>query len=184
MRTRFFPLLLMVAVAVSCHEKEDASSASAISSHTPEAPNPSLSVPPVIPSTSNSAAPVAEQLNTVALEVQELTFTSDVNNKEPVDVLLTAETGKRVWVHLRLRNRGENPRKIIVQFTVNGEKRTKVELQVDKSWSYRTWAYNTLRAGDKTGKVQVTVTDDEGVNLADTSLPIANKAQTKGYGKK
>ncbi len=118
------------------------------------------------------------------LELQELTFTSEVKNKEPVDTLVAAEPGKRVWVHLRLRNRDDAPRKIGLEFRVNGDKRTTLDLKVEKSWSYRTWAYNTLLEGDKQGTVSLEVRDDTGAVLADTSMPIATKARTKAYVKK
>jgi len=59
-----------------------------------------------------------------------------------------------------------------------------IDLVVEKSWSYRTWAYNTLLPGDKSGVVRLEVTDDNGVVLADTTVPIAAKARTKPYTKK
>jgi len=119
-----------------------------------------------------------------SLELQELTFTTEVKGREPVDQLVAAEPGKRAWVHLRLRNRAEATRKVNLQFFVNGDRRTLVDLQVEKSWSYRTWAYNTLLPADKSRELRIVVTADSGEVLAETSVPIAAKAATKPYQKK
>jgi hypothetical protein len=176
MRTRFFLPLATATLLIACDKKESATEpAAASNSETPTA-----SVP--VPETSAAAA-APEETVSVPLELQELTFTTEVKNKEPVDTLVAAEAGKRVWAHLRLRNRGE-PRKIRLQFRVNDDKRTMIDLQVEKSWSFRTWAYNTLLAGDTKGTVSLEVTDDTGAVLADTSVPIAGKAKTKPYVKK
>jgi hypothetical protein len=177
MRTRFLLPLAAAALLIACDKTESATGPAAASASV----TPTASVP--VPETSASAA-AAEETVAAPLELQELTFTTDVKNKEPVDTLVAAEAGKRVWAHLRLRNRGDQPRKIRLQFRVNDDKRTMIELQVEKSWSFRTWAYNTLLAGDTKGVVSLEVTDDTGAVLADTTVPIAGKVQTKPYVRK
>jgi hypothetical protein len=174
MRTRFFLPLAAAALLIACDKTESATEAAAASASVA----PTVSVP--LPEASATAA---KEATLAPLELQELTFTTDVKNKEPVDTLVAAEAGKRVWAHLRLRNRGE-PRKIRLQFRVNDDKRTMIDLQVEKSWSFRTWAYNTLLAGDTKGTVRLEVTDDTGAVLADTTVPIAGKVQSKPYVKK
>ncbi len=110
-------------------------------------------------------------------------FSSDVKNKEPVDRLEAAEPGMRVWAHLKLRNRSAATRVVHLAFRVDGESRTAVDLNVEPSWSYRTWAYNTLRKTDKSGEVTLTVTDDSGATLVEQSLPIRAKAIKKPLAK-
>ncbi len=176
MSARYFLPIAAAAFVLACDKTESATAPVAASASVA----PSVSGP--VPEASGSAASTEEPVD-APLELQELTFTTEVKNKEPLDTLVAAEPGKRVWVHLRLRNRGE-PRKIRLQFRVNDDKRTMIDLQVEKSWSYRTWAYNTLLAGDTKGAVSLEVTDDKGTVLADTSVPIARKAQTKPYVKK
>jgi hypothetical protein len=105
------------------------------------------------------------------LQLLKLVFTSEVKSKEPVDKLERAEPGQRVWAHFTLRNRGD-ARTITVVFRVNGDQRSKVDLKVDSSWSFRTWAYNTLRAGDASGEITVEARDEAGVVVASASLPL------------
>ncbi len=175
MRTRFLLPLTAAALLLACDKTESATEPAAASASV----TPTASVP--VP---EGSATAAEEAKPAPIELQELTFTTDVKNKEPVDTLVAAEAGKRVWAHLRLRNRGDQPRKIRLQFRVNDDKRTMIDLQVEKSWSFRTWAYNTLLAGDTKGTVGLEVTDDTGAVLADTTVPIAGKAQSKPYVKK
>jgi hypothetical protein len=167
---------LTLALLVGCEDKAktEASSTDAVGS---------TSAAPAASSAPLASASAADQPPPAPLELQELTFTSEVKNKEPVDTLLAAEPGKRVWAHLRLRNLDDATRKIHLEFRVNDDKRTTLDLKVTKSWSYRTWAYNTLLDGDKKGTVSLTVTDDSGAVLAETSVPIAAKARTKPYVK-
>ncbi len=117
------------------------------------------------------------------LQLLQIELTSGVEGKEPIDRLEAAEPGMRVYAHLRLRNRSANKRSVHLAFKVNGESRTSLDLDVEPSWSYRTWAYNTLRKADKTGEIALTVTDDSGATLADRSLPIRTKAVKKPLGK-
>ena len=54
----------------------------------------------------------------------------------------------------------------------------KVDLKVEPSWSYRTWGYSTLRAGDQTGELVVEVRDDAGV-ISTARLPISKLEPAK-----
>jgi hypothetical protein len=133
------------------------------------------SPPPVIdelPTPSGSAAE-DDETSTRPMELLKARFTSEVKNREPVDDLKVAQAGKRTYFHLTLRNRTGRERKVHVTFFVNDDKRTELDLDVAESWSFRTWGYNTLRSTDKSGKLRVTVEDDEGYPVADMTLPIA-----------
>jgi hypothetical protein len=110
----------------------------------------------------------------VALELLKLQLTSDVQKKEPVDKLEAAVPGKRVYAHVTIRNRSKEPRKISLTYVVNGNPRSPVDLEIEPSWSYRTWGYNTLPAGEK-GELEVRVTDDAGAVLGTATLPIRAK---------
>jgi len=98
-------------------------------------------------------------------------FTSEVKNKEPADVLTSAKPGQRVWAHLTVRNRCPSSRSLVLSFQVGGADRSKVDLDIEPSWSYRTWGYVTLRKGDS-GKVELAVKDEDGSVLVASSLPI------------
>jgi hypothetical protein len=129
-------------------------------------------------SDSASAAPSASSAPTrPALQLLRFTLTSAIRGKEPVDTLQSVQSGQRVWAHFAIRNRSGESRKIAVVFSVNGQKRTTLDLTVDPSWSYRTWAYNTLRKADTSGELSVEATDDEGQLLASSKLPITPKVQ-------
>jgi hypothetical protein len=143
-----------------------AASGSPVPPASPSALPSSTSPPLVNPSASGPSQSPGE------LTVLKLVFASDVKDKEPVDRLNLAEPGQRVWAHLTMRNRGAVPRAITVVFRVNGEMRSKVDLQVDPSWSYRTWAYNTLRKEDS-GVLVVEIVDGEGTVVHASRLPIA-----------
>lgn len=124
--------------------------------------------------TSSAAAPTAPQEAPKArapVELLKLVLTSGVQKKEPVDKLDEVEAGSRLYAHLTLRNRSGEKRKVHVDFLVNGKLRTPLELDVESSWSYRTWGYNTLQATDK-GEVEVRVIDEAGTTLAASRLPI------------
>jgi hypothetical protein len=134
---------------------------------------PGVSAPGAEPGTSAlaPAAPAPSASARPPLELLRFSFTSEVKGKEPVDKLEAGEAGERVYAHLTLRNRGAERRTLKLQFRVNGDKRTMLELKVDHSWSYRTWGFNTLRPGDK-GELTVQATDDEGNLIVDEKLPI------------
>ncbi len=144
-----------------------ASAASATSS-----PAPAVASAAARPSATAAAA-------TPALQVLRLTLTSEVKQKEPVDELKEAGPGQRVWAHLALRNRSPDARRVSVTFKVDGDERSTVDLQVASSWSFRTWAYNTLRAGDKSGELTVEVRDDAGSIIGQAKLPIKATAAKK-----
>jgi hypothetical protein len=105
-----------------------------------------------------------------------MTFTSEVRNKEPVDKLTSARPGQRVWAHLLVRNRSDWTHTIKLAFSVNGQLRTTVDLDVASSWSYRTWGYVTLRPTDGRGVLTLRVTDDEDSKLVtEARLPISGR---------
>ena len=116
---------------------------------------------------------------TPSLQMLRLTLTSEVKQKEPVDELKEAGPGQRVWAHLTVRNRAPEARRVSVIFKVAGDERSTVDLQIASSWSFRTWAYNTLRAGDKSGELAVEVRDDAGAVIGQAKLPIKATAAKK-----
>ncbi|MCC6647103.1 MAG: hypothetical protein IT374_16215 [Polyangiaceae bacterium] len=128
-------------------------------------PAPSASTPPVTaaPRPSASAAPRP-------LELKSFQLTSGVYEKDAVDDLTEVKPGERVYAHFKLKNPGER-RVLTVVFKVNGATRTTLELKVEPSPSYRTWGFNTLRAGDK-GELSVVATDDAGLVVAERTVPI------------
>jgi hypothetical protein len=108
------------------------------------------------------------------MELLGLTITSGIEKKEPVDKLKSVAPGTRVYAHLKLRNRSSEARTVHVDFLVNGKLRTPLKLDIEPSWSYRTWGYNTLQAGDS-GELEVQVYDDAGTMLERVRLPIKAK---------
>jgi hypothetical protein len=145
-----------------CDQRADASPA-ADAAAPPPAPAPTARA---APSASGSAAAEKGEF-----KVLKAVFTSEVKNKEPTDNLKSAKPGQRAWVHLTLRNRGDAARTITLVFKVNGKERSTVDLKVEPSWSFRTWAYNTLRAGDK-GELGLEIRDDAGATMTTLSIPI------------
>jgi hypothetical protein len=105
------------------------------------------------------------------VELLALTLTSAIRDKDPVDKLTAVVPGERVYAHLRVRNRTGKTHILTVNFAVNGEPRTTLTLEVEPSWSWRTWGYNTVLSSDRPGALTVTVTD-EGARLMTASLPI------------
>lgn len=101
-----------------------------------------------------------------------LALASGVRDKEPVDKLATAKPGQRVWAHVTLRNRSGGAREVDLVFRVDGKERTRVTLNVDASWSFRTWGYVTLRAADTSGELTATVVSDSGDELGVARIPI------------
>lgn len=131
--------------------------------------------PPPAPSDAPPPAPPAPRPSTSAapprpLELLAFQLTSGVWEKDPVDELSHAKPGDRVYAHFKLRNRGER-RVLKVVFKVNEQARTTLDLKVEPSLSYRTWGFNTLRAGDR-GELSVTATDDAGVVIVERTIPI------------
>jgi len=112
------------------------------------------------------------ETSTRPIEVLKFKLTSGIKSRDPVDEIDHASAGERVYAHLTLRNRTGRARKIHLTFTVNGEVRTELDLDVEESWSWRTWGYNTMLPKDKQGRLELSVTDEEGHPLVESSLPI------------
>jgi len=139
----------------------------------------SAEVPTPLPhpsTTSGPTKPVSEApaRGRVPVELIELTVTSGVEKKEPVDKLKAAKPGTRVYAHLKMRNRSSETRAVRVDFVVNGKLRTPLKLDIEPSWSFRTWGYNTIQANDS-GELEVQVYDDAGTMLERVRLPIQSK---------
>jgi hypothetical protein len=111
------------------------------------------------------------------LQLLRFTFTSSVEGKAPVDKLQIARPGQRVWAHLILRNRSGEDRCVHLIFRVDGQLRTEVDLDVGESWSWRTWAYATLRPTDSSGQLELEAIDDQSRVLAREHLPIVAAAK-------
>lgn len=137
------------------------------------APKTDVPPPTAIPTQPPAQGPVQQRVR-VPVELLALTVTSNVEKKEPVDKLKAATAGTRVYAHLKMRNRSDEKRTVHVDFLVNGKLRTPLKLDIDPSWSFRTWGYNTLQAGD-TGELEVQVYDDAGTMLERVRLPIQSK---------
>ena len=126
---------------------------------------------------SQPAAPASasvDELETAPVEILKFAFTSGVSAKEPVDKLTSAKPGSRVYAHLTVRNRTGRPRTIHLEFSVDGKKRTELDLKIQESWSFRSWGYNTLQPKDQ-GTLKVELSDDEGNSLGEYSLPIGSE---------
>lgn len=133
------------------------------------------------PSTSGEVAPTpapsASAPTKVALQVQRFVLTSEVKNKEPVDELVKAGVGDRVYAHLQVRNRGER-RPLRLEFRIDGKVRSKIDLEVIHSWSYRTWGYNTVREPDVGKILEATIFDEDEV-VASAKIPLAKTTARK-----
>jgi hypothetical protein len=156
--------LLALAALAGCDDRVSASPA--IPAGPDAAPPPPSAAPSARPAPSASAAPDKGELR-----VLKLVFTSDVKDRQPVDDLKSAKPGQRVWAHLTVRNRGASPRTITLVFQVNGAERSRVDLTVDPSWSFRTYAYSTLRKTDM-GELELEVRDDAGALMTTKAIPI------------
>lgn len=134
---------------------------------------PSASAPaPSPPAPSASLAP-----EKASLSILKLAFASAVKDKMPADELKAAGPGQRVWVHLTVRNRTGEAKRVSLIFRVGGEERSTVDLTIEPSWSFRTWGYNTLRAVDTSGELTVEVREAGGPALASARLPIRATAK-------
>jgi len=123
-----------------------------------------------------TAAAAPEPKSRAPLELLKMTLTTGVEKKAPVDTVERATAGERVYAHLTIRNRSGERRKVHVDFLVNGKLRTPLELEIEPSWSYRTWGYNTLQPSDR-GELEVRVLDDAGATLTSTKVPIVAKSK-------
>lgn len=155
--------LSCAALGLSCGDSEKPPPGAAPSS--PTAAPPAPSGPPTA-APAKTAEPPAD-----GVDLLKFVLTSGVKSKDPVDVLESAKPGQRVYGHATVRNRTTGPKRVSLSFRVNGDERSVVDLTVEKSWSWRTWAYVTLRKEDK-GELTVHVFDDHGAELGTQSLPI------------
>jgi hypothetical protein len=114
----------------------------------------------------------AEAEDQAEMRLLKLTLAPGVRDKEPVSKLEAAKPGQRVWAHVTLRNRTGFAREIDLVFRVNGKERSRVTLNVESSWSFRTWGYVTLRPGDVSGDVSVSVVSDSGEEIGAAKVPI------------
>jgi hypothetical protein len=105
------------------------------------------------------------------MQLLRFVWTSGLEGKDPKDRIEVGRPGQRVYAHLTLRNRSGRERCLELAFEVAGKKRSEVTLKIGKSWSWRTWAYNTMRADDR-APLRLTVKDDQGVLVLDKTLPI------------
>lgn len=153
--------------AVGAQPVPSATGTSASTNPAPQAPSPT-------PTQGAAPAPAPGPAAKIPVEILSFTLTSAVEKKEPVDKLKTATPGARVYAHLKVRNRSNEARTIHVDFLVNGKLRTPLKLDIEPSWSFRTWGYNTLQASDS-GELEVQVYDDGGTMLDKVRLPIQSK---------
>lgn len=151
----------------------------ACSDPTYQPPSASATASTELPSAEGTIAPSAPDESSSGpidpdkpMELQRFQFTSNVKNREPVDKMWRVRPGERVYAFINLRNRTGRERSIHVSFKVNGKSRTDVDLNIAESWSFRTWAYNTVKKDDKPGKLEVVITDDTHTVIVDESLPI------------
>lgn len=136
----------------------------------------SLPTPTASPETPKKTTPVVpvdaeDELSTRPMELLRFRFTSGIRDREPEDDLREARPGQRIYAFLAIRNRTGNKRGITLSWTVGGQPRTKLDLDVDESWQYRTWGYNTLGPTDR-GTLRLEVTDDAGNSVVERELPI------------
>ena len=169
MKQRALGLTLILACSGGCGgDKGTPAAGSASAAALASAP----AAPSSAPSGEVAEDAAEEETSTRPVELLKLVFASDVKNKEPVGSLQVAKTGQRVYAHMTLRNQSGRPRKVHLAFAVDGEQRTNVDLFVGESWSWRTWAYNTILAKDAGKKLTLEVTDDAGHPLFEGALPI------------
>jgi hypothetical protein len=118
----------------------------------------------------DSCAPPDPKLK--PMQVLRFVFADSVKGRKPGTKLFIARPGQRVYGHLTIRNRSGRDRCLRFVFRVNGKKRTELIHKIGKSWSWRTWAYNTVHRDDGQGQLQLEVIDDQGVTLLDKRLPV------------
>jgi hypothetical protein len=105
------------------------------------------------------------------MQVLRFSFASGLEGKDPKDDMKVARPGQRVYAHLTMRNRSGRKRCLHLTFRVGGKKRTEVTLKVGESWSWRTWAYNTIKSDD-TGPLELTIEDDQKNVVLKKTLPV------------
>lgn len=165
MRARRTALGAVLALCAGCGDGAPASDAGAPpgASATNAA---ALSAPTSKTQAAKTASPVPDGVDLLKFEL-----TSAIKDKDPKDTLDQAKPGQRVYGHLTVRNRTDGPKRVSLSFRVNDDERTLVDLNVEKSWSWRTWGYVTLRKEDK-GELTVYAFDDHGAELGKKSIPI------------
>ncbi len=131
-------------------------------------PAATTATPPSSAAPARTTAPAAPADH---IELQKFVLTSGVKAKDPVDDIDAAKPGQRVYGHVTIRNRTAGSKRVTLSFRVNGDERSMVDLDIEKSWSWRSWAYVTLRKEDK-GELTVHVFDDHGAEMATKSIPI------------
>ena len=173
-------LLAALLVAAACDGSRsaagDAGSPASSTSIKPPAGASAASLPaPTSPASGAASAAAGEG----SLEVLRLALSSGVRDRAPVDRLVAAGPGQRVWAHLTVRNRTHEERGLKLLFHVDGQLRSTIDLDVEPSWSFRTWGYVTLRASDASGELLVLVRSDDGATLAEARLPIRPRPETR-----
>ena len=167
-------LLLLALALAGCDESAAASPPDAA----PPKPTPTTTAssapsPTALPGATVPPAATASPTSG-ELKVLKLVFTSAVKDKEPADKLDAAKAGQRVYAHATLRNRTDGPRPVVLAFLVDGATRTKIDLTVEQSFSFRTWGYVTLRDSDK-GDLVVEVRDAAGAVMERAKILIKPK---------
>lgn len=119
--------------------------------------------------------------DTSGLELIKLTFTRDVDGRDPVDddTSFSADNG-RVFAHLRLASLEEG-RKVKVVFKRYDREYYKAELDIGKSPRWRTWA-SVGASKDNVGSWTVDVEDEQGNLLASRKFEIKGDAPSKADG--
>jgi hypothetical protein len=117
----------------------------------------------------SACAPVDPGLK--PMQLLKFTFADGVDGRDPRRRLEVARAGQRVFAHLTLRNRSGRARCVHMVFRVGGKKRTEVTLKIGESWSWRTYAYNTLRSDDNK-PLELVVTDDQGATIVREQLAV------------
>lgn len=123
------------------------------------------------PEDEHASACAPEDGSLKPLQLLRFVFASGIERRDPKDKLYIARPGKRVYAHLTVRNRSKRERCLHLEFRVNNKKRSRVTLKVGKSWSWRTWAYNTTRPDDR-GPLRLVITDDQGKRFLDQSIAV------------
>ncbi|MEO7108874.1 MAG: hypothetical protein ABI183_00435 [Polyangiaceae bacterium] len=181
MRSSSLLFALAIFTALGCSHRAKGSDDAGVSSSLQTA---DVTVPVLAPIDGGAPSSVPtttyeDETSTRPMEVLKFQFTSAIDQRKPTDKMVLATPGDRVYAYLTLRNRSGRKRSVHLEFSVNGDKRTEMDLDVAESWSYRTWGYNTILPKDKTGKLTLSVTDDAGNPILDESLPIVKKQTGK-----
>jgi hypothetical protein len=162
-------LSLALAAILGCDDRASTDTPDAAS----EPPSTSAAAPtqaaPPAPSSPSTPAPAQKAAG--EFKVLKLVFTSEVKQKEPRDKLDAAKPGQRVYAHVTVRNRTDGAKPITLAFLVGGSERSKIDLSIASSWSYRTWGYVTLRDSDS-GELTVEVRDESGTVMERAKIPI------------